>query len=167
MQFSRRSVLVAAASLVAVGGLVAVYGPLPPVSVGRQALSDHDAELMRAIGQAMFPPAGPLGLSADDVDLVDSMDRLLGQTLEPEVGLAFRWLLRTLDAGTLVSRGERFTRLPLDVRQQVLATWSDNAVLPRRLAHDLLRMAFGMAFFNIPQAQAACGWSPLCWSGPE
>lgn len=161
---SRRAVLVAAAGLVAVGGLVAVYGPLPPVSEGRIVLSDADAELVRTVGQAMFPPGGPLGVSADEVDLPSAMDRLLGESLEPEVGLAFRWLMRTLDTGTLASRGERFARLPLEVRQEVLATWSDNAVLPRRLAHDLLRMAFGMAFFNTPEAQAACGWSPLCWS---
>jgi hypothetical protein len=110
----------------------------------------------------MFPPGGPLGVGANDVDLPAEMDALLGDVLEAEVGLAFRWLIRTLDTGTLASRGARFVELPLAARQEVLANWSDNAVLPRRMAHDLLRMAFGMAFFNTTAAQDAVGWSPMC-----
>jgi hypothetical protein len=159
---TRRTVLISGAALAAMAGLAAVYGPLPAAEPGRRVLSEVDAALVRSIGEAMFPPGGPLGVSANDVDLPAAMDTLLGDALEAEVGLAFRWLIRTLDTGTLASRGARFTELSLEVRQEVLATWSDNAVLPRRMAHDLLRMAFGMAFFNTTAAQDAVGWSPMC-----
>jgi hypothetical protein len=165
MAVSRRTVILSGAALAALGGLAAVYGPLPPVEAGRRMLSEADAALVRAVGEAMFPRGGPLGVGAADVDLPAAMDTLLAESLEPDVGLAFRWLLRTLDTGTLASRGQRFVELPLEVRQQVLSTWSDNAVLPRRLAHDLLRMAFGMSFFNTPEALEAVGWSSLCAPG--
>ena len=165
MLATRRTFLTGSAATAVVAALGVGYGPLPAPEVGRALLSASEGALVAAIADAMFPTGGAFGVGASEIDIVASMDTLLGESLDPEVGVAVRWLLRALEAGTIASRGASFVALPLDDRRAVLATWADNVVLPRRLAHDLLRMAFGMAFYNSAAALRQIGWGTACRGG--
>lgn len=120
---------------------------------------------MQAVGEALFPPGNPLGVTGAEVDLATRVDDLLGDHLDGEVGMVFRYVLRLLENGTLASRGTSFSALPLEERVDVLATWEDTGVLPRRLAYDALRLVYGMAFMTSREVLAVVGWAPRCRGG--
>jgi hypothetical protein len=162
MMFSRRSLLLsgtAAASLTALGVPISV---LPGAAPGFRLLSAGEIALVVAIGGAFFPPGSSMGVSAADVDLPLLVDTLLAEELDPVVQPVFRYLLRAVEAGTLASRGATFTSLSLEEQRDVLSTWSDPGILPRRLAYDGLKSVLGMAFFNAPAVMDRLGWSPTC-----
>jgi hypothetical protein len=82
--------------------------------------------------------------------------------LQPIHARGFRALLLGLEWGTLASRGAPFTALPIAVRAEVLATWSDPSVFERRLAGDAFRLVLGMAYFQHPEILRHLGWAPGC-----
>lgn len=159
---SRRSLLLGGAALAAVAsvGLRAVV--LPQARVGLSLLSDGESQLIEALGEAFFPPGNALGVSAADVDLPALVDALLATELDPQLPTLFRYLLRGLEVGTFAGRGQIFSALSLDERRSVLLNWSDNGVLPRRMAHDAIKSVLGMAFFNAPVVTDRIGWFPRC-----
>lgn len=164
---SRRALLLtgaAAASLAALGVSEAV---LPAPAPGFRLLAAEELVVLAALGEAFFPAASPLGVAAADVDLPARVDALLAEDLDPVVAPVFRYLLDVLETGTLVSRGSRFSALPLAVRREVVDTWAGPVILPRRLGYDALKSIVGMAFFNTPEVTAKVGWSPRCQGGPS
>lgn len=166
MWVTRRRLLVSGAAAAAVAALGVPMVDLPGPGPGAFVLSEGEKGLVRAVGDAMFPPDNPVGICALDVDLGALVDDLVGDVLDPMVAPLFRYLLRALEVGTLASRGAPFSALSRDVRREVLTTWSDNAILPRRLAYDSFKTILGMAFFNAPEVRAAAGWeSTLCHGG--
>lgn len=165
MVFSRRNLLVGGGALAALAAVSVPAVVLPEAAEGRFLLGDAELRLVQAVGEALFPPGNPLGVSGAEVDLATRVDELLGDYLDGEVGLVFRYVLRLLEHGTLASRGTSFSVLSLDERVDVLATWADTGVLPRRLAYDALRLVYGMAFMTSPRALSAVGWAPRCRGG--
>lgn len=162
---SRRQALVAGTAVAAVAALGVSEAVLPAPAPGARLLSAGEGHLVHALGDAMFPPGNALGVAGAELDLPGAVDGLLAATLDAEIQTVFRYFLRALDEGTRVSRGVGFGSLPLAARREVLTTWSDNAVLPRRMMHDLFRLVMGMAYFNEPRVVAATGWRAECASG--
>jgi hypothetical protein len=149
--------------LVGIGSYQALLLPSP--GPGLLVLSQGEAELVQSLGEALFPPGNPLQISAVEVDLVGAVDQLLGTSLDPMVGEVFRNVLRTLDFGTTTLRGTSFVSLPLKTRQEIIAIWADESVIPRRMALDSVRLVLGMAFLGDPTVQARLGWESSCsWS---
>lgn len=166
MVASRRALLISGATVAAVAALGVPLATLPAASIGGLVLSEGERALVAALGDALFPPDSPLGIAAREVDLPTLVDDLVGDALDPMVAPVFRYLLRALDLGTLASRGAAFADLPLDARRDVLATWADNAVLPRRLVYDTFKTLLGMAFFDAPEVRRAMGWeASICYGG--
>ena len=165
MFVSRRTLLVTGAASAAIAALGVREAILPPPAEGRWALSEPELGTVTALGEAMFPPGNPLGVSGPEVGIASRVDHLLGQELDAEIGEIFRYLLRALEDGTLVSRGHRFASLPLGERQSVIAHWDDNDLLPRRALYDGLRLVMGMAYFNAPEVTASIGWRARCHLG--
>ncbi len=157
----RRALLASSLALVGLVGVGALALPLPDAASGRRVLSDDEARTCAALAEAYFPPGNPLGVAASDTDLVGRLDAHCAEVYEPEVVLAFRWALRAVNAAVL-ARGGDLAAMPLEARRAVVAAWSENDLLPRRLLQDLLRMALGIAFFNTPEARAAVGARPAC-----
>jgi hypothetical protein len=93
------------------------------------------------------------------------VDELLGDTMDAEMPPVFRYFLRILDEGTRLSRGHGFAALDRAARVAVLENWSDNAVVPRRMIHDVFRLVMGMAYFNDPTVITAVGWRSSCHLG--
>lgn len=162
---SRRALLLSGGALAALAGVSVPAVVLADAAPGFRVFSADELELVGAIGEALFPPGNPLGVSAGEVDLAALVDDLVGDQLDPSVGPLFRYLLRSVEVGTLASRGARFSALPLPDRVDVLHTWADEAVVPRRMLYDALRVVFGMAFLNTPEVVAAIGWQPRCHGG--
>ncbi len=160
---TRRHLLQASASILALSGLGAWRAlDLPAAAAGSVCLSAPEHLLVQALAEALFPPGSSLGVSAVGMELAAEVDDLLGDRLEPVVGLVFRYTLAGLNDGTLVSRGARFVNLPLSERVDVLARWAEPGVLARRLAYDALRTVVGMVFFCRPEVTRAIGWAPPC-----
>lgn len=161
---TRRKLVLGAAALAALGaGALAVH--LPEEAEGWEVFSEGEQALVTAIGEALFPPGNPLGVSGADVELARRVDELLGVELDPEMTPIFRYVARAVDELTFVSRGARFAALPLEERVDVLRHWDDPDVFPRRAMYDLIRLIFGMAFFNLPEVHAAIGWRSRCALG--
>ncbi len=162
MLHSRRTVLLSTAAVAGVAALGVPVAVLPAAAPGMQLLSGGEVVLVAALAEAFFPVGSPLGVSAADVDVPLRVDQLMAESLDPVVSDVFRYLLRAFDLGALASRGTLYAGLPLAERRAVLDTWADNAVLPRRLGYDTLKLVLGMAFFNAPEVTASVGWFPTC-----
>ncbi len=158
---NRRALLASSLALVGVIGLGAATIPLPDAGAGLSVLSAAEARTCAALADAYFPPGNPLGVAAADVDLVGQLDAHCADVYEREVVLAFRWALRAVNAAVIVQGGD-LAALSRDARRALVADWSENDLLPRRLLQDLLRMALGIAFFNTPEVRAAIGARPAC-----
>jgi hypothetical protein len=166
MSVSRRTALVAGAAAVAAAAVGTPVAVLSAPKVGFRLLSPREVVLVSAIGEALFPPGNPLGVCAADVGIARRVDDLLADVLDPVVAPVFRYLLRGFDLGTLVSRQQAFEALSLPERRDVLDTWSDDAVFPRRLGYDTFKLIFGMAFFDTPPVRAAVGYDmAICHLG--
>lgn len=165
MLLSRRNLMLSGSAVAALGGAGFRVGMLPEAGEGRRVLSAAEADLVAALGDALFPVGNPVGVAGREVNLPAEVDELLGDALDPEVERVFRTLLRVLDDGTWISRGRGFAALEPSQRQEVLETWADNAVVPRRMMHDVFRTVMGMAFFNQPAVMAAVGWRASCVEG--
>ena len=157
---SRRSFLLAGLAAGAVAG-AAAGAHLPPAALGFQVLSAEEARVVEAVAAALFP-AGHFPVVGGDGGTAPALDLLLADYMDPATVEPFRYLLRTLEIGTLVSRGVPFSRLPLDAATEVLEVWSADDPVPRRLAHDSLRTLVGMAFLRRPEVVGAIGWRAGC-----
>ena len=165
MSKSRRSFLATGLTVAMLGAAGVVVVRLPAADPSRRVLSAEEAIVVAALGDALFPAGSPIGISAADVDIVHAVDELLGEYLEPVVADVFRHTLQALEGGTLASRGTRFSLLPIEQRIEVMETWGDPAVMPRRMASDALRLVMGMSFFNVPKVRQSLGWIPPCGEG--
>lgn len=159
--FTRRTFILSGASLAAIAGTGIPAGYLPDAADAHFVLSTGELGLVQSIGEAMFPPGNALGVSAFDMAFSSRVDALLDD-MDPMAIPAFRYLIRTLNIGTLASRGALFVDLPLDVRKEILQNWSWDGLVPRRMAYDLLRTVLGLAFFGDPQVKAAIDYEPTC-----
>jgi hypothetical protein len=124
-------------------------------------LSDEEREIVGAISEVYFPE-GEFPVGATTAHMVDRVDNLLFEWMPVPHRTAFRYVLRALEWGTLAARGIRFSHLPVAERAEVLETWADPTILPRRVSSDGLRLVFGMAFFSHPTVLAHIGWREGC-----
>jgi len=160
---SRRSFLgasVGVAAAIAVAGVVHLPGAAP----GRWILSFAELATVAAVADALFP-RGSMPLSGVEAGVVEEVDRIVGEDLEPIHAAGFRYLLRALEWGPIYSHGARFSQLSVADRDEVLAIWSEPSVLPRRIASDALKMVMGMAYFKNPRVLDAMGYRQLCRRG--
>src|SRR5690606_32322752 len=107
-----------------------------------------------AVAEVFFPGA-PFPIDGVAAGVSSGVDRIVGEVLEEAAAAAFRYVLRTLEWGTLASRGRRFTAMSVDERRDVLETWSDPDVVPRRVAMESFKAVLGMAYFAHPEVIAA------------
>jgi hypothetical protein len=150
------------AGLAAVGAGAATIALQP--APGARTLSAGELAVVDAIAEVVFPGA-PFPLDGIQAGVAAEVDRILADMLHPLHARGFRALLQSLEWGTLASRGAAFSRLSLAERREVLSTWSDPAVFPRRLAGDAFRLVLGMAYFQHPEILAHIGWSTGCDDG--
>ncbi len=117
---------------------------------------------MEAIARVMFPP-GHFPVEGGDGGTAPVVDQLLNEAIDPMAVSPFRYLLRAIEWGTFVSRGQRFSDLDLDTAQEVLAIWGSANPFPRRMAYTSMQALMGMAFFRRPEVAKAIGWRAGCF----
>ena len=159
---TRRAVLgtgFGATALLAGGGGWALSSGRP--DEGLLILTRVEHAVVDAISVVLFPGVH-FPLDGPQAGVAARVDAIVANTLEPAHASGFRYILRALEWGTLASRGSRFTALSAEERLDVLETWTEPDVLPRRVAGESLRVILGMAYFSHPQIQDAMGWRVGC-----
>ena len=129
---------------------------------GFRWLSPGEVRIIAAVAEVLFPPGNPVGPDHTEVAVAREADRLLDTNVDPEKRDAFRYLLRTLEIGTLVSRGVVFSEASAEMRAAVLEIWGQHDPFPRRIALDSLKPVIGMPYFSDPGVLAAMGYGDLC-----
>lgn len=160
---SRRGLLLAGAGIaLGVGGWLAFRLPSP--GPGLRVLSENEARIVEAIARVLFPP-GRFPVAGGDGGTAPAVDALLADIFPRQTVPAFRYLLRSMELGTLVARGRLFSDLPVAEAAEVVAIWSGDDPLPRRLASDSLRLVLGTAFLRRPEVVSAIGFRAGCMGG--
>lgn len=162
-RISRRRLIGAglAVGAVGVGGSGAVALTLERPAPGARVFSSREQQILAAVGEVLFP-AGVFAIDGRDPWVLAEIDRIAATTFDALHARGFRYVLRSLEFGTIVRQGRPFSRLSVERRRAVLETWGDPDVLPRRVAWDSLRVVFGMAFFAHPKVIAEMGWRVGC-----
>jgi len=135
---------------------------LPNPAAGQRVLSEGELTIVGALGEVFFPEANPVGLSWEDVALEDGVDRLLAETIEPNLVDPFRYLLRFVEYGTIAETGSRFTRCSVKRRAALLESWGRPGSKYRSAGMNSLKSILGMAYFNHPEVLSTLGWRSMC-----
>ena len=158
---SRRTVMIGGA----VAGTVFVSGAglrwMGAVAPGAMVLSSLEMDIVEAVSEVLFSP-GTFAVSGGDGVTSVEVDRLLADVMAPEVGKPFRTMLGALEWGTLISRGTRFSAMPVEGRKEVLDVWASENPTPRRRAFESLQAVLSMAFFRRPEVLERTGWRAGC-----
>jgi hypothetical protein len=175
MLITRRQLVATTAACATLAGAGGVLAHLPDPAPGRRLLSEGELLTVAALVEAFFPANTPIGVAtiqaASPSDrgvaraAAEELDRMLVEELDAVVAPVFRHLLRGLEFGTVATHGARFSQLEAPVREEVLAEWSDPAVVPRRMAYEVLKTCVGWAWLTSPAVGAAIGWRAECHAG--
>jgi hypothetical protein len=161
-RISRRQLLLGGAGLAAGGAAAAGFGlSLGSPAEGFRVLSRGEVAVVRAAAMAMFPGA-PFPVNGLEAKVAEGVDAFLADVLDGLRGAGFRYVLRTLEWGTLASRGSRFSELDLPTRQLVLDTWAEPEVFTRRVAGDSVKVVLGTAYFANDQVLDHMEWDGGC-----
>ena len=128
---------------------------------GFEVLTRREVRVVDAIADVFFPGVH-FPLSGSKAGVALGVDHVLANVMEPIHANGFRYILRALEWGTLASRGRHFTDLTREAQREVLETWSEPEVMPRRIAGESLKAVLGMAYFANPEVQRSMGWRAGC-----
>lgn len=159
--FTRRAVLGGAGlTVAAAGGGAWSLAPGFPAA-GFEVLTAREVRVVNAIADVFFPGVH-FPVSGSEAQVAAGVDRVLADVMDPLHASGFRYVLRALEWGTLASRGRFFSDLPRVEQLEVLETWTEPDVVPRRIAGESMKAVLGMAYFAHPDVQAAMGWRAGC-----
>jgi hypothetical protein len=113
---------IAAASVGAMGGGLAVRWWDRPKASHLKALSEDEHHFVQMLAEAAFPPGGDPALSGADARLGDFMDETVAW-MEPQQGKLFRLLLQAMDDRPTPLWLAPFSSLDLPSRMQILGGW--------------------------------------------
>lgn len=135
--------------------VLAAYAAVSATSAAGRA---RDAELLRAVLDALVPRGGAFATGAADVDLDATLSRYFAR-LHPLGPVGLHLLLRTLEYGTAVFAGGRpFSRLDPAAREHALAGWETSRLGPRRQVVASLKLLALMHFYERPETWSGIGF---------
>lgn len=148
--------LVVALALVARG----VFFGYPPAQLGPgSALSRKEQAVVAAVGDALFPPSGPIAVSGTQARLVPYMDDYV-RRVPAHTRTLMRLLFVFLEHGPWVfGLRPRFTRLSQEERIAALARMSTSPIYFRRVAFLSTRTVLCMGYLASEDVQRAIGLS--------
>lgn len=122
-------------------------------------LTEAEAKLIRAVGQAMFPRDASDVPDGVEADVVGYVDRLLHESL-PFERTQLRALLQLFDKGFAVwamRPGARLTSGSVEDVTAYLRSWEESSVYARRMALEGLRSLLLMAWFGSEKVNRVLG----------
>lgn len=143
------------------------YAPRPEL----ETLARHEAALVEAAAEVVYPPGGDVAPSGVEAGLVPYTDRYLGAIPTVPRRLV-RLLLLLVEQAPLVfaapGRGgrRRFSALSPQQRMAALEGWRTSRLFPRRLVFTSLRAILTMGYFGHPRVLRELGLAPLAVATP-
>lgn len=122
-------------------------------------LTEAEANLIGALGQAMFPRDASEIPDGIDADVVGYVDRLLHESL-PFERTQLRALLQLFDKGFAVWAMRPMARIataPVEDVTDYLRTWEESSIYARRMALEGLRSLLLMAWFGSEKVNEVLG----------
>lgn len=167
----RRKFLIGAAAtglFMAGGGLawkLGAKGQAP--AAGLLTLSEGERSTVEAIVEVFFPGGGGLP-AGSEVGVVEAFDAYVDD-LPGNMGTLMKLLVQGIEWGAIFtsSRFERFSKLPLEQREQVISAWENSKIYASRSGFMSLKLALGMGYYESPQVRKAIGWYMPCLDWEE
>ena len=160
-RFGRRALLIGGAGVAAIA---ATTGPLlvsGPAAKGRKNLSATECASALALAETLFPSDREAGMpSATQADVLGRLDVAVGD-MHPEIKRLFKLGLRAFEWAPIAGFFSRFSALDLDRRTAVVRGWERGSYVKQSILLSL-RFQVGLAYFESPEARAACGWTLGC-----
>jgi hypothetical protein len=170
-RFDRRTLFKGAlwtAATTASGGLLyrACFGPGPP-GPGLVAFTQAEYLTAVAVADALFPKS-QFPVSAEEADVAHFMDRYVHEMPRAK-GKLFKLLLRSIEYSPALTIDSltRFSRLPLEARQQVLEHWEKSRIYAQRMAHQALIFTCASGYFECDAVLQKMGWGLGCTPPPR
>jgi len=154
MQITRRHVIAlsaatAAAGAIGAGGLGLRWWNQSPDGQFA-ALSEEEAEIVRAIAGAAYPPTTTIPLNGADAGLDRFFDAMLTHIPQTTRKL-LKLLLHGLDGGVVLTHGTTFAALDSPTQSEVLEEWLNHDLADLRNAAQSLVLLLGMGWSIHPQ----------------
>lgn len=137
-----------------------------PARPGLPTLARHEAALIEAASETVYPAGGAVSPSGREAGVVEWVDRYLRE-LPAAPRRLMRLLFLLVEHATLVlpapGRGgrRRFSALDPAQREAVLEGWRTSRLFPRRLVFTSLRAILTMGYFADPAVLRGLGLAPL------
>lgn len=137
-----------------------------PAQAGLRHLRRGEAAFLRASGDAMYPPGGPVVPSASETGIDRYVDGYLG-IVPPHMRRLMRMLFFLMEHATLLfpappPRGRRrFSSLSGAQQVAVLEAWRHSGWFPRRLAFTSLRAVLTNGYVSDPTVLRSLGLAPF------
>lgn len=130
---------------------------------GFEMLSPREAEIARALADAIFPGDSRGMPNGVDVGVVQTLDDYLAAIPEQTANL-LRLLLHAIDETALVSglKMRRFHRRPRQERVAILNAWDTSRIRARREAFGGLKVILAMGYCESVEVIAAAGFDYQC-----
>lgn len=157
----RATLVAGGAAAGGVGAFFVLRGSAPAVP-GLRILSAHEYRTLSALAHALFPPGGPVALSADDLDLARLFDGFLAD--EPPWNQGdLKSALFLLELGPVLyeRRLKTFSHLPEAERLAHFNAWAESDSELRRQVAVALRKFTSLVFYDDPRA-----WPGIGYPGP-
>ena len=124
-------------------------------------LSKREQALLAAVGDAFFPPDGPIPVSGVEAGVVAYFDRYLGRS-QRMTRVLMRLLFVFLDLSPLPfgPRRRRFVDLDQAERIRMLDEMFTNRISFRRVSFTSIRALMTMAYLSNPQVAEAMTMTP-------
>ncbi len=162
---SRRHLLIGGAAVALAGSAGAVMAlRLSAPAAGFKVFNAEELSVVAALSALWFP-AGVFPVDGIEAGVTEKVDEVAEQILLPLQLAGFRYVLRTLEWGTVARWGRTFTQLTVDEREVVVGRWSAAEPVARRTAIDAVKAVLAMAYFSHPAVIETIGWRVGCGGG--
>jgi hypothetical protein len=103
-------------------------------------------------------------LDGIQAEVPKNLDKTISYLFDPNQLAGFRYILRTLEYGVVISHGHCFTSLSSKDQLEILEGWRASDILAQRIFVDILRAMLGMAYFSHPEILKGIGWELGCYT---
>lgn len=130
---------------------------------GLKALSLREFEITEAIAEAYFPPGGTPPQSGKELNLAMFLDEVVAR-MDSDLARVMKAGLHTIEDFTMLDQlsSRRFDDLPLNERYDVLVSWEQSPVFPKRGVLRLLKWYLSMALVERPGTLEALDIDYIC-----
>jgi hypothetical protein len=122
-------------------------------------LTRHEAKVILALAETVFPVDDPRHVRPGDARVVEYLDELLAQ-VEPRERALMRVLIALFDVQQAVATPTRptlFSRARPEDRARSLEGWDKSSLYPRRVAFQAIRSLLLWAYVDNPDVERSIG----------